>query len=151
MSACKSVYGCKIIEGSGDVSFNLGLGGGPKYSELGVSVNVDDVGDGCVIIEGSGDGSFNLGLGGGPKYSELGVSVDVDDVGDDFCDDIGDWIHTEDSRSAVLESILTGETEEDFDGDTFNSGEEVDLGENKRLKRDLSEGSLETGVVVEIV
>ena len=73
------------------------------------------------------------------------MSVEVVDADDD----IGDWIHTEDSRSAaVLTATLT---EEDFDGDGFDSGEEVDLGENKRLKRVLSEGSLEIGVVVEMV
>ena len=72
------------------------------------------------------------------------MSVEVVDADDD----IGDWIHTEDSRSAVLKSTLT---DGDYGGDEFNSGEEVDLGENKRLKRVLSEGSLEIGVVVEIV
>ena len=68
---------------------------------------------GSGVIEYSGDESFNLGLGGGPKFSELGVRVDVDehDV-DEFCDDIGDWIHREDSNSAVLEGTLTGETDD---------------------------------------
>ena len=35
LSMCESVDGCEMIDGSGDGSFNLGLGGGPKYSELG--------------------------------------------------------------------------------------------------------------------
>ena len=104
------------------------------------------------MIECSGDGSFNLGLGGGPKYSELGVSVEVDECDvDEFCVDIGDWIHKEGSRSALLEDTLTGETYAEFDGGRFDSGEDVDLGENKRLKRDLIEGSLETGVAAETV
>ena len=72
------------------------------------------------------------------------MSVDAVDADDNN----GDWILMEDSRSSVLKATLT---EEDFDGDKFNSGEEVDLGENKRLKRVLSEGSLEIGVVVEMV
>ena len=62
---------------------------------------------------------INFGLGGGPKYSEFGVSVVVDEH-DDSCDDIGDWTHTEDARSVVLESVSTGEVENEFDGDKFN-------------------------------
>ena len=78
---CESVDGCEMIDSSGDGSFNLGLGGGPKYSELGASVDVDVVHENesstgdvlgeesvsvCNLVDGceisSGDDSFNLGL-----------------------------------------------------------------------------------------
>ena len=87
----------------------------------------------------SGDDSCDLGLAGGSKSAEMGVRVEVDEH---EVDEFGDRFAGK-SKSAGL-----GAPEgEDFSDDKFRSGEEVDFGENKRVKRDLSDG-LETGVVV---
>ena len=98
----------------------------------------------CGLSDGS---SFESGLTGGPKFTELGVSVDVEEheVDDDFCD----CKIAEELMSSMLSATVTGDSQGDF-GDTFISGDEVDLGENRRVKRDLSEGALEVGVVVVI-
>ena len=92
----------------------------------------------CGLTEGT---SFELRLTGGSKLEDSGVRVDVDEheVGDDFGD-----CNREELESSIL--TATGESHRDFD-DKLTSGDEVDLGENKRVKRVLSEGALEVGVV----
>ena len=93
----------------------------------------------CGLTDGT---SFELGLTGGSKFRDLGVSVDVDEheVGDDF----GDCKYTEELDSSIL--TTAAESHGDFDG-KLTSGDDVDLGENRRVKGVLSEGALEVGVV----
>ena len=92
-----------------------------------------------------GDDSCDLGLAGGSKSAEMGVRVEVDEH---EVDEFGDRFAGK-TKSAGLTETLGAPEGEDFSDDKFRSGEEVDFGENKRVKRDLSDG-LETGVVVEV-
>ena len=97
----------------------------------------------CGLSDGT---SLELGLTGGPEFTEFGVSVAVDEHdGDDF----GEYKFEKLSHTSILAATVAGDSLVEFN-DTLTSGDEVDLGENKRVIRDLSEGPLDVGVVVVI-
>ena len=89
----------------------------------------------------SDDSSLESGLTGGPKFTELGVSVAEDD-GDDFDDCKFAGL----SHTSILAATVAGDSYVDFNG-ALTWGDEVDLGENNRVSRVLSEGA-DVGVVV---